>query len=486
MRPSLLIPLLILLYTSVHAQESRDTARKPLITEAGQAVGSPTKLKIGRNGGSISTPDSKFTLIFPEDALDKETEISIQPLTNTLAQTDGGAYQLEPSGIRFKKPVTLIIKYDGDTEQALRMGIAMQEESGQWWSLRKAKIDTINKTITGAVPHFSRWALFERLILRPKTATLRTDKSLSLVVIEYSQDEELLDDLKKNNPSKNYSSDGELLAPLAEVHGNSADADDLPPLPKPSDDDLPPLPVNYRVVSWTVNGITDGNSEVGTISNKQKKSCTYTAPGSEPSQNPVAVTAKLEGISYTPTGGRKMRTLYLTSNIKIIGSGYLFTYIHKNFAGCFHTIDSSSCVVKPQGNTVTISDIINYKAWSDWDPCTSCNYQWLNKETFKANVEITGMSSARVTPATETDPFTKYFIKLTPAFGNTPSQTVSCPKQPSYTVPSMPMPAHPTYINFETDGKEIIIHYFGITARNTLTKKTGKEEFIIRIVKLGD
>jgi hypothetical protein len=470
--------LLLLLYQQLAGQEPIDTARKPLKTKAGQPIGTPVKLKIGKRGGSISSADSKLTLVFPEGALEKETQISIQPINNTLTLQDAGAYQLEPSGIRFNKPVTIIFKYEGDAELK---GIAMQEESGQWWSLRKATIDTVAKTITGAIPHFSRWALFERLHLRPKHASLRINKSLSLVVIEYSQDEELLKDLPKSNPA-----DAQSLAPMSQSQGVSADGDYLPPLPKPSEDELPPLPVNYKVVSWTVNSITDGNSEVGRISNKQKKACTYTAPGDEPSQNPVAVTAKLEGLSYTPTGGRKMRTLFLTSNIRIIGNGYRFTYIHKNFAGCFDTIDSSSCMIQPRNNTVVLSNIINYKAWSDWDPCTNCNYEWLNKETFKANVEINGMSSATVTPATETDPFTKYFIKLTPAFGNTPSQRVSCPKSPSYTVPSVPVAAQPAYIHFESDGTDIIIHYFGVTARNVLSKKTNGEEVIIRIVKLEE
>lgn len=472
--------------THVLAQSPADTSRKALITPGGNLLGTPFQQSIGPGGGTVQSADGKLRVVFPTGALNKETIISIRNHSNGIMNSDSGCYQLEPSGIRFQKPVQLIFKYDGDAGQSVLFSIATQDTDGQWWSLRKSKIDTLNKTITGEVPHFSKWALFERLVLRPKQSSLRTRKSLSLVVIEYSQDEELLKELKKNDPSKNYSSDGDLLAPLVEIHGNSSDADYLPPLPPSNMDDLPPLPVNYKVSSWTVNGITNGNAEVGTISNKQKKSATYTAPASEPSQNPVAVTAKLEGMSYIPNGGKKMRTLYLTSNIKIIGSGYLFTYIHKNFAGCFHTIDSSSCIIKPNGNSVTLSDIINYKAWSDWDPCTHCNAEWLNKETFKANVEIWGMKNGVVTPATETNPLTKYMINLVQAFGNTPSQRLACPKQPVVTMPSIPIAAQPTYINFETDGKDIIIHYFGITAKNTLSKKTGKEEFIIRIVKLDD
>jgi hypothetical protein len=257
------------------------------------------------------------------------------------------------------------------------------------------------------------------------------------------------------------------------------------PASDPSMDELPPLPVNYRVASWTANGIERGDATNGTIL-AGIKSARYTAPARPPAQNPVAITAKLQGISYTPEGGQKMKTLYLTSHVKVIGAGYLFTYIHKNFAGCFHTIDSSTCVIKPDGNTVQLTNIINHKAWSDWNPCTHCNAEWLNKETFKANVEIWGMSNAIVTTATETNPFTKYNIKLVPAFGNTPSQRLACPKQPVVTMPSMPIAAHPTYINFETDGKEIIIHYFGLQAKNVLSKKTNGEEFIIKIEKLGD
>jgi hypothetical protein len=50
-------------------------------------------------------------------------------------------------------------------------------------------------------------------------------------------------------------------------------------------------------------------------------------------------------------------------------------------------------------------------------------------------------------------------------------------------MPSIPLPAHPLYIHFETDGKDMIIHYAGKKARNRLSSTTKNEEFIIILRK---
>ncbi len=51
-----------------------------------------------------------------------------------------------------------------DSTQLL-LGIAMQDESGQWFGLKEFSIDTIAKTISGNINHFSTWAAFEKLKL---------------------------------------------------------------------------------------------------------------------------------------------------------------------------------------------------------------------------------------------------------------------------------------------------------------------------------
>lgn len=478
--------LILFLFIScfVAAQNnSVDTTRKPCITAIGQSFGNIASAKIDGKVGSLKSSDGKLELRFPEGSLANETTISIQSVNNSLTENNEGAYQLEPSGIRFAKPIQLIFRYTNPNQEM--HNIATQDKDGRWWILNKIIVDTIAKTISGFIPHFSHWALFEKLVLKPKQASIKTGATIQLSIYEYSEDKDLLDDLKKpSDPNKNYSSDADLLTPLVETHGNSVDAADLPDLGKSSDADLlKDLKPNYSILNVTVNGIENGNSEVGTIANKKKLAFIYTAPGTPPEQNPVGVTVKLQGISYNK-GIKRTRSLYLTSNIKILGNGYLFTYIHKNFAGCFHYIDSSSCIVRFDSKSATLSDVTNYKPWSDWDPCTKCNNEWLNKESFKANVEIWGMAGAKITPASKENPFATVYVSLMPSFGNTPSQRVACPKSPVVMMPSMPVPADPKYIHFETDGADIIVHYLGISGKNIISKKVKNEETIIRVTKL--
>ena len=50
------------------------------------------------------------------------------------------AYRFEPSGIQFQKPVQVIFHYDEEEikdSMQLLLGIAMQDDKGQWHSLNK-------------------------------------------------------------------------------------------------------------------------------------------------------------------------------------------------------------------------------------------------------------------------------------------------------------------------------------------------------------
>jgi hypothetical protein len=77
---------------------------------------------------------------------------------------NGKAYRLEPSGIEFQKPLELLFHYDpGEPEDSteILMGIAMQDDKGQWYGLNEVSLDTVAKTISGNINHFSTWAPFE-------------------------------------------------------------------------------------------------------------------------------------------------------------------------------------------------------------------------------------------------------------------------------------------------------------------------------------
>ena len=59
----------------------------------------------------------------------------------------------------------------------------MQDDKGQWYGLNKFTLDTVAKTISGNINHFSVWATYDKLKL---IFTLKNnDKSCMLQIKEY-------------------------------------------------------------------------------------------------------------------------------------------------------------------------------------------------------------------------------------------------------------------------------------------------------------
>ncbi len=88
--------------------------------------------EIGHAGGKIISEDGRVELIFPPGALTASTSISIQPITNMLNKS-GKAYQLEPSGIQFKKPVKIIFNYTDEEAETCPPDLkrfALQDHKG--------------------------------------------------------------------------------------------------------------------------------------------------------------------------------------------------------------------------------------------------------------------------------------------------------------------------------------------------------------------
>lgn len=425
-----------------------DTSTRPAITAMGQPFGGIASAKMDNTGGSLTSADGKLQIIFPEGALKKKTTISIQSITNLLAETETGAYRLEPSGIQFEKPVKLIFSLEGDTTMAAIANLATQDAGGRWWALKEVERDASGKYLSGEVMHFSDWGLFSSYSLQPVSVTIKVNGSWLLEVKHLTPEAEA-----KNGGLIQYG--------------------------------VPLITKKAIIDKWTVNGVINGNSETGIIDEAQRRWGIYVAPAKPPAINPVTVTAYFSG-KFDDLTGVRYKNFSLSSRIMVLDEGYQFTYIHKNFAGCFHWVDSSSCLIKLDGETATVTNIMNYKPWSNWDPCTRCKYEWLNKETFKANVEITGLSSSSIYRATKHNPVTVVKIDLMPALGNNAGQRLTCPDRymPVRTVPVIPLPADPKYIHF-TDGPDgITVEYMGRKAKDALHVKFKNEETIIKVTKL--
>jgi hypothetical protein len=369
--------LLVAVNASAQNDVAEDTTAKPAITAIGKPDGKLKEMKIGKDGGSLSSSDRKITLIIPEGAVSKKTIFSIQPITNTMPNGNGLAYRLEPSGIQFQKPVQLIFNYDEeeakDTMQLL-MGIAMQDDKGQWFGLKNSTIDTVAKTLSGNINHFSDWGKFDKIRLYPDYVRLKVKKNMPLQIDVVSSEEEEL-------------------TPLIQ--------DDLSPLKKRK--------IPWKA-TWAANEIVNGNATEGKINITSKTAIKYTAPATEPPKNPVAVTAELTGIVYrTKINGvvTTFEKLRLESNILIYDDAYEVKMISSNDASAGSVLgnvtykDTGSFVVSIKGKEAKIIEKVNKNVPDKLDYRGECKITQLKPGS--GNIHILGVSSIKLIPPTTPD-----------------------------------------------------------------------------------
>ena len=146
----------------------------PDSTAIGTPDGTLVSKEIGPTGGTIVSDDGRVELIFPADALTATTVISIQPTTNPAPNGTGKAYQFEPSGIQFKKPVQIIFHYtdeEAETCPADLMGFALQDHTGKWTFIDYDDWDSTGKTLKGFIQHFSGGSNVNQLVLSAVSRT---------------------------------------------------------------------------------------------------------------------------------------------------------------------------------------------------------------------------------------------------------------------------------------------------------------------------
>ena len=156
-------------------------------TEVGTPEGQSVTKNMGPDGGSLSSPDGRFTLTVPHNALTETIPFSIQPITN---KADGGlglAYRLEPDGATFTTPLQISVRYDdrdidGTVPEAL--SIAYQDEKGGWRMQKSAKLDETAKTLTFLTTHFTDFAFLARLRMNPIEAKVFVGESEYVGLVE--------------------------------------------------------------------------------------------------------------------------------------------------------------------------------------------------------------------------------------------------------------------------------------------------------------
>lgn len=301
------------------------------ITDIGIPVGALVTKSIGKDGGSIASADGSAELIFPAGALNDNTTISVQAVTQTAPNGVGHGYQFLPEGIKFAQPVTLKFHYSAADLAATvgdLMGIAFQDSLGGWLRVNDFSNDTVNKIISAPIKHFTVYTPFDVLFINPPSASVQVGTSIGMKVDMVDTDDSGLTTLG-----------GDQLAPL--------------------------ITIKNKTIAWSVNGIANGNATVGTIAGNSMDA-SFTAPAKIPSQNPVAVNALVD-VNFKYHGKTFSKTP-LVSNIRIVDQEIylvemrlLDTIIHAD-PDIMVVWDSVSLKVTVRGTTVTVSEITNFES----------------------------------------------------------------------------------------------------------------------------
>jgi hypothetical protein len=313
---------------------------KPLHTSIGTPVGNPTSKVIGTNGGTIISEDGSVELDIPAGALSKDTIITVQPITNNCPGGIVSAFRFSPSGLHFNQPATLKFHYPDSVLKATipgLMGIAVQDTNGIWKAARKVTNDTIAHTIAASIVHFTDYSPLELIKLLPLEPAVKFNETDDILIEIYSYQ-----DLQQTNGSND------------ELFGMVLSNYSGPP------------------VVWTVNGITNGNSQYGTIIdhlNSQTSGPTdkiYKAPSAVPStNNPVTISASINlTLEYNDQIFNKI-TIF--THVLIIDAGYLVQLYYEadsvNESGAYWNItDSAWFYVYANASKGTIGLPLNWDA----------------------------------------------------------------------------------------------------------------------------
>ncbi len=246
--------------------DPEDSEPTPTATEVGTADGDPVSAVIGPGGGTISTPDGRLTVVIPEGALNADTEIGIQPITNTAHGGLGTGYRLTPDGQTFQQPIGLVFAYTDQETSATGpelLDVAFQTAEGYWQLADSLALDTTGRTVTAATRHFCDWSFLAPYRLNPPWATVPVDGA-RLFIIEHCFP--VLGE--RPSPGADRPVLGHNWFPISVTHA-------------------------AKVASnWSVNLIPGGNETIGTVYANLERGG-YAAPSTKPNPDVVEVSVRI-------------------------------------------------------------------------------------------------------------------------------------------------------------------------------------------------
>jgi hypothetical protein len=310
----------------------------PATTAIGTPAGIPVTSTIGPGGGKVLSADGRVELRFPANALAANTDITIQPVSNTAPGGRGLSYHLMPDGTKFKVPVSLIFHYTASDENGTLpylFYIASQDSTGVWQAdFKNRLVDTVAKTATLPISHFSLWDLGSTVNLFPSPPGVSAGEKSELFVT-------ILNDEGDATPGAG----GEF---------------SLSPLP-----DETPVP-NSNISNWTVNGKPGGNAQDGTVSGSETE--TYTAPAKIDKQRTVQISGSMNfGIKGWNNGKQVLQTtkfilftdILLQSQKLSFSVDVTFTWYKTSVLIDDVYTDAASFQVDIDGSTSTFSHFVN-------------------------------------------------------------------------------------------------------------------------------
>lgn len=123
----------------------------PIKSAFGTPVGIAVTQTIDATGGTFSEVTTGVTVKAFAGTVDSSAQVKVQPITNTLPDGIGMGVEIS-SNQPLKKALIVRFSYEASEPDPNSLRLAMQADDGSWFSLAPVKIDTVNKTVSAALP----------------------------------------------------------------------------------------------------------------------------------------------------------------------------------------------------------------------------------------------------------------------------------------------------------------------------------------------